>query len=41
MALKVGGFPALKKQPQQDGKDTFESPGRDLVKTEYPMQDRA
>ena len=31
--VKIERVPALKKWPQQDGKNTFASPGRDLVKT--------
>ena len=33
MVSKVGGFLAMKKKPQEDGKNAFASPGRDLVKT--------
>ena len=41
MTSKLVGFLALKKQPQQDGKNTFAYPGRDLVKTYFSMQDIA
>ena len=39
MTSKLGGFLALGKKPHQDGWNTFVTPGRDLVKTLYSMQD--